>query len=69
GGSQMPNVVVMGGENNSSVPFLFNLGDLADIDQDRPSPEEASPLDEPSPFEDNEEDSSSLDLPSSYGGL
>ncbi|AFZ45936.1 SPFH domain, Band 7 family protein [Halothece sp. PCC 7418] len=69
GGSQMPNVLVMGGENNSSVPFLFNLGDLADIDQDRPSPEDASPLDEPSPFEDNEEDSSSLDLPPSYGGL
>ena len=69
GGSQMPNVLVMGGENNSSVPFLFNLGDLADIDQERPSPEEASPLDEPSPFEDTEEDASDLDLPPSYGGL
>ena len=62
GGSQMPNVLVMGGENNSSVPFLFNLGDLADIDQDRPSPEEASPLDEPSPFEENDEDASFPDL-------
>jgi len=69
GGSQMPNVLVMGGENKSSVPFLFNLGDLADIDQDRPSPAEASPLDEPSPFEDDEDDESSLDLPPGYGGL
>jgi regulator of protease activity HflC (stomatin/prohibitin superfamily) len=70
GGSKMPNVLVMGGENKSSVPFLFNLGDLADIDEERPSPEEASPLDEPSPFEDNkDEDASSLDLPPSYGGL
>jgi prohibitin 1 len=29
GGAQMPKVLVMGGENKSSVPFLFNLGDLA----------------------------------------
>ncbi|MDJ0729330.1 MAG: prohibitin family protein [Crocosphaera sp.] len=29
GGAQMPKVLVMGGESNSSVPFLFNLGDLA----------------------------------------
>jgi regulator of protease activity HflC (stomatin/prohibitin superfamily) len=67
GGSQMPNVLVMGGENKSSVPFLFNLGDLAEVDQDRPSPEDASPLDEPSPFE-RDEDSSS-ELPSSYDSL
>ncbi len=51
GGAQMPNVLVLGGENKSSVPFLFNLGDLADVDSDRPSPAESSPLDEPSPFE------------------
>jgi regulator of protease activity HflC (stomatin/prohibitin superfamily) len=69
GGSQMPNVLVMGGENKSSVPFLFNLGDLADIDEERPSPEEASPLDEPSPFEQDDDSSSSLDLPPSYGDL
>jgi len=68
GGSQMPNVLILGGENESSIPFLFNLGDLADIDQDRPSPEEASPLDEPSPFE-KEDSSSPLDLPPGYGGL
>jgi len=67
GGSQMPNVLVMGGNNKSSIPFLFNLGDLADIDEERPSPEDASPLDEPSPFEQDEE--SSLDLPPSYGDL
>ena len=70
GGSQMPNVLILGGENKSSIPFLFNLGDLADVDQDRPSPEDASPLEEPSPFEqeqDNEE--SSLDLPPGYGDL
>ncbi|ACB49692.1 putative band 7 protein, cation conductance [Crocosphaera subtropica ATCC 51142] len=29
GGAQMPKVLVMGGESNSSVPFLFNFGDLA----------------------------------------
>lgn len=29
GGAQMPKVLVMGGDSNSSVPFLFNLGDLA----------------------------------------
>jgi len=69
GGSQMPNVLILGGENKSSIPFLFNLGDLADIDQERPSPEEASPLDEPSPFETEEDSSSSLDLPPSYGNL
>jgi len=69
GGSQMPNVLVMGGEHKSSVPFLFNLGDLADVDRDRPSPQEASPLDEPSPFEDEEgeEGTSPLDLPPGYG--
>ncbi|QDZ39346.1 prohibitin family protein [Euhalothece natronophila Z-M001] len=71
GGSQMPNVLVMGGDNKSSVPFLFNLGDLTDVDRDRPSPEEAAPLDEPSPFEENNsgESSSSLDLPPTYGDL
>ena len=71
GGSQMPNVLVMGGENQSSVPFLFNLGDLADVDGDRPSPKEASPLDEPSPFEQDEEEesSSSLNLPPGYNSL
>jgi len=69
GGSQMPNVLVMGGENKSSVPFLFNLGDLADIDENRPSPEEASPLDEPSPFEQDEDSASNLDLPSGYDSL
>lgn len=30
GGSQMPNVLVMGGGESSSVPFLFNLKDLQD---------------------------------------
>lgn len=30
GGAQMPKVLVMGGDKNSSVPFLFNLNDLAD---------------------------------------
>ncbi len=29
GGAQMPRVLVMGGDSNSSVPFLFNVGDLA----------------------------------------
>ena len=28
GGAQMPKVLVMGGDSNSSVPFLFNLGDV-----------------------------------------
>ncbi|MEL4893897.1 prohibitin family protein [Crocosphaera sp. Alani8] len=28
GGAQMPKVLVMGGDSKSSVPFLFNLGDL-----------------------------------------
>lgn len=30
GGSQMPKVLVMSGESNGSVPFLFNLGDLSE---------------------------------------
>jgi regulator of protease activity HflC (stomatin/prohibitin superfamily) len=30
GGAQMPKVLVMGGESNSSVPFLFNLGNIQD---------------------------------------
>ena len=29
GGAQMPKVLVMGGDSNISVPFLFNLKDLA----------------------------------------
>ncbi|MGD1850596.1 MAG: prohibitin family protein [Cyanophyceae cyanobacterium] len=29
GGAQMPRVLVMGGDQKSSVPFLFNLGDVA----------------------------------------
>lgn len=29
GGAQMPKVLVMGGDSNSSVPFLFNLGNVA----------------------------------------
>ncbi len=29
GGAQMPKVLVMGGDSKSSVPFLFNLGNLA----------------------------------------
>ncbi|NEQ33689.1 MAG: prohibitin family protein [Leptolyngbya sp. SIO4C5] len=28
GGAQMPRVLVMGGDSKSSVPFLFNVGDL-----------------------------------------
>ncbi|MDJ0689535.1 MAG: prohibitin family protein [Xenococcaceae cyanobacterium MO_188.B32] len=28
GGAQMPKVLVMGGDSKSSVPFLFNLGDV-----------------------------------------
>ena len=28
GGAQMPRVLVMGGDQQSSVPFLFNVGDL-----------------------------------------
>jgi regulator of protease activity HflC (stomatin/prohibitin superfamily) len=28
GGAQMPKVLVMGGDSKSSVPFLFNLGDM-----------------------------------------
>lgn len=30
GGSQMPKVLVTGGDSNSSIPFLFNLGNLQD---------------------------------------
>ncbi|NJL00604.1 MAG: prohibitin family protein [Spirulinaceae cyanobacterium SM2_1_0] len=30
GGSQMPRVLVIGGDNQSSVPFLFNLKDLSE---------------------------------------
>ncbi|MBD2778148.1 SPFH domain-containing protein [Iningainema tapete] len=30
GGAQMPKVLVMGNESNSSVPFLFNLGKMQD---------------------------------------
>ncbi|MEM6501613.1 MAG: prohibitin family protein [Cyanobacteria bacterium P01_C01_bin.89] len=30
GGAQMPRVLVMGGDQKSSVPFLFNLGDVAE---------------------------------------
>lgn len=30
GGAQMPKVLVMGGDANSSVPFLFNLGNIQD---------------------------------------
>ena len=28
GGAQMPNVLVMGGDSQGGVPFLFNLGDI-----------------------------------------
>jgi hypothetical protein len=28
GGGQMPQVLVMSGENHGAVPFLFNLGDM-----------------------------------------
>ncbi|PSO60326.1 MAG: primosomal protein [Cyanobacteria bacterium QS_8_48_54] len=55
GGSQMPRVLVMGGDSNSSVPFLFNMGDLGEINQDKKTdPEEIAPTEEPSPFEDEE---------------
>jgi len=30
GGAQMPRVLVMGGESKSSVPFIFNLGNVSD---------------------------------------
>lgn len=30
GGAQMPKVLVMGGDSKSTVPFLFNLGNLQD---------------------------------------
>jgi regulator of protease activity HflC (stomatin/prohibitin superfamily) len=32
GGAQMPKVLVMGGDNKSMVPFLFNLNNLQDIE-------------------------------------
>jgi prohibitin 1 len=31
GGAQMPKVLVIGGDSNSSVPFLFNLSNTADF--------------------------------------
>ncbi|MEC4814120.1 MAG: prohibitin family protein [Scytonema sp. PMC 1069.18] len=34
GGAQMPKVLVMGGESQSSVPFLFNLGNIQDSAQE-----------------------------------
>jgi len=46
GGSQMPRVLVMGGESNSSVPFLFNIDPTQDFSE-RPDPKDVSPL-EPS---------------------
>lgn len=33
GGAQMPKVLVMGGEKQSNVPFLFNLGNMPDQPQ------------------------------------
>ena len=30
GGAQMPRVLVLGGDQKSSVPFLFNLGEVED---------------------------------------
>ncbi|MGB3190471.1 prohibitin family protein [Lyngbya sp. PCC 8106] len=30
GGSQMPNVLILDGDSNSSVPFLFNLSELSE---------------------------------------
>ncbi|MEB3282813.1 MAG: prohibitin family protein [Lyngbya sp.] len=30
GGSQMPNVLILGGDSNSSVPFLFNLSEFSE---------------------------------------
>ena len=30
GGSQMPNVLIVGGDSNSSVPFLFNLSEFSE---------------------------------------
>lgn len=32
GGAQMPKVLVMGGDNKSMVPFLFNLNNLQDVE-------------------------------------
>ncbi len=31
GGSEMPKVLIMNGDNKSMVPFLFNLGNLAEM--------------------------------------
>jgi regulator of protease activity HflC (stomatin/prohibitin superfamily) len=31
GGAQMPKVLVTGGQSNSSIPFLFNLGNLGEV--------------------------------------
>lgn len=31
GGAQMPKVLVTGGQSNSSIPFLFNLGNLEEV--------------------------------------
>lgn len=67
GGSQMPRVLVMG-DNTSSVPFLFNLGTGSDL-ENRPVPQETSPLDEPSPFEDVESGSSLGEIESSFPTL
>ena len=33
GGAQMPKVLVMGGDSNSSVPFLFNMGNIQDANE------------------------------------
>ena len=33
GGAQMPKVLVMGGDSKSSVPFLFNVGNIQDADE------------------------------------
>lgn len=41
GGSRMPRVLVISGENDSSVPFLFNLGDLGDTEGSSPPPQPA----------------------------
>lgn len=35
GGSQMPKVLVMSGDSNGSVPFLFNLGDISETVKSR----------------------------------
>ncbi|MBD2313826.1 prohibitin family protein [Desertifilum sp. FACHB-1129] len=36
GGAQMPKVLVMGGNSQNNVPFLFNLGDLSDSELPQP---------------------------------